>query len=235
MSEDTSTAGVCCIIPVRGGSKGIPRKNLAIVGGLSLLERTILQAAEVYSAADIFVSTEDQELAETASRSGARVIDRPVELAEDESTTNSVVSHLLGAVDPSRARYRSFTILQVTSPFRSASDISAAERLMRSGAYDSVLSAYREAHAHPAKMYWWEGGKATPVAPAHERARRQELPPVYRRNGAIFACTRDYFEATGLLWGGTIGLVVMPRSRSLDIDTTDDLEEARRLIDSPHE
>ncbi|MDG1286919.1 MAG: acylneuraminate cytidylyltransferase family protein [Rickettsiales bacterium] len=221
-----------CIIPVRGGSKGIPRKNLAEFNGISLLEWTINQAMEVYRAEHIMVSTEDEEMAQVANVCGIRLINRPDELAQDSSTTNVVVDHLLAEVDPDGELFGHFTILQVTSPLRNAQDIEKAESMMQAGGYDSVISAYQEQKSHPAKMYQMQEGMAVSVAPEMEYMRRQDLPKIYRRNGAIFSCTREYYDRTDKLWGGNMGIVEMPRQRSVDVDASDDLELAREIFET---
>jgi N-acylneuraminate cytidylyltransferase len=219
-----------CIIPVRGGSKGIPRKNLAEFGGMSLLEWTIQQAKQVYALQDIIVSTEDAELADIAKNAQVTLIQRPAELAQDGSSTNSVVTHLLGQIDPQALRYHHFTILQVTSPLRTPEDIQQAEAKMQKADIDSVLSAYAETNSHPAKTYLLEGETAVPIMAEMQYSRRQDLPTIYRRNGAIFSCTRQFFEQTGKLWGGRIELAIMPKEHSVDIDTLEDLQRARDFL-----
>lgn len=219
-----------CLIPVRGGSKGIPKKNFVIFNGVSLLEWTIQQAKSVYMKEDIFVSTEDPELAKIATDCDVYLIDRPPELARDTSTTVSVVDHLLGEIDPDGMTYQSFTILQVTSPLRQAKDVRQAEKMICTGLYDSVVSAFHEEEAHPAKMYIMEGEYAVSIAPTMQFLRRQDLPKVYRRNGAIFSCTREFYDRTGKLWGGSMGILEMPWRRSIDIDSIEDLEYAKQII-----
>lgn len=220
-----------CVIPVRGGSKGLPRKNAAeLIDTISLLEWTIRQAQASCLADTTIVSTEDEELSQIASTCGAPVLPRPLHLASDESTTGSVVEDLLGKVDPQSRLYRAITILQVTSPLRRVEDIDGAVDLFANGAYDSVVSACAFSGVHPAKLYFLTDEGAQSVAPECETRRRQDLPPIFQRNGAIFMVTREYFEDTGRLWGGRTGLLQMPAARSLDIDTLDDLEAARRYI-----
>ncbi len=219
-----------CIIPVRGGSKGIPRKNLAEFNGMSLLEWTIEQAKEVYKNEQILVSTEDAEMAMVAKATGVTLIDRPIELAQDETTTNAVVDHLLAEIDEDGSKFNHFTILQVTSPLRNAEDIQKAENLMQTAEYESLVSAYLETESHPAKMYQMQNGKAVSVAPKMEYMRRQDLPKVYRRNGAIFSCTRSFYDRTGKLWGGGMGIVEMPKTRSVDVDTPEDLARANQFF-----
>lgn len=218
-----------CLIPVRGGSKGIQRKNLAeIADGISLLEWTIRQAKSVLRQDDIFVSTEDEEMFAVAARCGVVAVRRPLDLARDESTTNSVMEHLLTTID--ETCYAALAVLQVTSPLRTTHDIKAGLLRMATGEYDSVVSVFEEDQCHPAKMYLLESGVAIPVLPAYEASRRQELPRVFRRNGAIFMVTREFYRETGRLWGGRTGLIEMPRDRSVDIDAPADLVAARKII-----
>lgn len=224
---------IVCVIPVRGGSVGIPRKNLSeISGGVTLLEWTIDQALRCFPSEDVFVSTEDPEMARVAEARGANVVVRPEALARDDSTTVDVVEHLLSEMDSSASRFDAIFILQVTSPLRRDEDVVEAITLFRSGNFDSVVGAFEVTDTHPAKMYFLEEGVAKSVAPEYETHRRQDLPPVYRRNGSIFLVRLSYYAEVGLLWGGRVGLVRMPRDRSIDIDTPEDLERARAIVRS---
>jgi len=180
----------------------------------------------------VYVSTEDAELAGIARSCDAQVVDRPADLARDSSTSASVVEHLLQQVDLAAQLYDSIAILQVTSPLRNVGDILKSRELIALDDYDSVVSAYEETNTHPAKMYYLEDGKAVSVAPQYESSRRQDLPQVFRRNGAIFVVTREHFNRTGRLWGGRTGLVQMPQARSIDVDTLEDLLVARQYLEA---
>ena len=103
---------------------------------------------------------------------------------------------------------------------------------MQSGKFESLVSAYIETEAHPAKMYHLQNGTAVSVVPEMEYLRRQDLPKIYRRNGAIFACTREFYDRTGKLWGGKMGMVEMPKDRSVDVDMPDDLVTAREIFET---
>lgn len=226
---------ILCVIPVRGGSKGLPRKNAAhIVDGVTLLEWTARQALDCYLAEDIVVSTEDDELSRIAKVCGLPVVERPTKLAQNDTTTAAVVDHLLDLLDPKATRFDAVAILQVTSPLREADDIRRSIEMINSGAYDSVVSAFETKTCHPAKLYFLdetgENPVARPVSTEHEFSRRQDLPQAFRRNGAIFLVTRDHYARTGRLWGGRTGLVIMPESRSVDIDRAADLETARLIL-----
>lgn len=223
-----------CIIPVRGGSKGLKRKNaLEIKTGISLLEWTVHQAHSAYPKEDVVISTEDFELSKIAKDAGARVFERPMNLAQDSSTTSDVVYNVLDQLsDPSA--YEAIAILQVTSALRTREDILKSIEMMQSKIYDSVISAYESLSSHPAKQYFIneiEGNKiASSFVPLLQHANRQERPKVFQRNGAIFTVTKDFFLKTSHLWGGRIGIVDMPFERSIDIDTADDLKKARLLL-----
>lgn len=223
-----------CVIPVRGGSKGLPRKNLLeLAPGLTLIDHAIEQARAVYATEEVLVSTDDAEMAAVARRQGAEVAMRPAELARDESTTASVVDHLLDTLDPDGAKFGTIVILQVTSPLREVGDIAKGKALMATGNFDSVVSAYADDGPHPAKTYLVEGGVARSVMPDYETSRRQDLPSMFRRNGALFMVTRDHYARTGRLWGGRTGLVEMPHERSIDIDRPQDFKLARaRFLES---
>ncbi len=224
-----------CIIPVRGGSKGIPGKNARkIYKNISLLEWTINQAKSAFPLNNIFVSTEDHELKNITLNNGIFLVNRPMELATDDATTSSVVKHLLKEVDSKCEKFNSITILQVTSPLRQKKDILNAVNMINQKNYDSVLSVYQSDNS-AAKTYILEEGNAKSILPNYEFLSRQKLPIFYRRNGAIFSVKRELFDLTGKLWGGDLGLVIMEKERSIDIDNFEDLENARKYLCSYQE
>ena len=219
-----------CIIPVRGGSKGLPRKNLLkIYKNISLLEWTINQAKKVYECEKIIVSTEDFELKSIAKELNVRVVNRPADLAKDKSSTLSVIDHLFEIFESEEMILDSFTILQVTSPLRDSKHIKNSLELINSNKYDSVLSVYID-DKHPAKNYFYNNGFLEPVIPNYEFLPRQLLPVVYRRNGAIFSVTRNFYKKNKKLWGGKIGYVLMDKERSIDIDYYEDFIKAKEFI-----
>ena len=232
---------ILCIIPVRGGSKELPRKNfLEIKKNISLLEWTIKQANEIFDNDDIVVSTENLELSNIAKAVGTRVIDRPNELAQDESTTADVVNHVLKYLDPNGKIYEALVILQVTSALRQNEDINKSIKMIKSKKYDSVISGFETINNHPAKQYTIDETEgisiAKPVLPEshplqQKHANRHQRSKIYQRNGAIFLVTQKFFIQTGLLLGGRIGLVKMPLERSIDIDTEDELKQVRKILE----
>jgi len=231
---------VLCLIPVRGGSKGLLRKNaLEIKEGISLLEWTINQANEVFENDDIIVSTEDLELSSIARNVGARVLDRPIELAQDDTTTAAVVEDVLKHLDPEEKIYDAICILQVTSALRRKEDVLQALKMISSRKYDSIISCFELMNSHPAKQYTINETQdllvAEPILPEshplqQRHANRHQRAKIYQRNGAIFIVTRKHYIKTGRLWGGCIGIIKMPFERSIDIDTEDELNQARFFL-----
>lgn len=214
-----------CVVPVRGGSKGLPRKNaLPVKDDISLLEWTLREAQKSILKESLVVSTEDAELAAIASRCGVKVALRPEALARDESTTAEVIAHLLAQQDEG---IETLCVLQATSPLRTVADIDAAAALMAQGGVDSVVSVCAYEGVHPAKMYVETDGGAQPVMQLPQSTRRQERSNIFVRNGAIYMVRRPFFDETGSLWGGKTALLKMPKERSIDIDTLADLDAAR--------
>ena len=212
------------IVPARGGSKGIPGKNLRTVGPRTLIEWTARSALP--SRLDrVIVSTDSKEIANEAERAGLEVpFLRPGELATDASLTIDVVQHALSELGTS---WDTVMILQPTSPFRNVEDIDRCLELFAHTKPDSVVSVTEVGDHHPARMKSIEDGFLIdpPFAEDVEGQPRQTLPKLYLRNGAI------YLTATHVLLNGSIkGLrslaYVMPEERSLNIDNEFDLRIA---------
>lgn len=215
------------IIPARGGSKGIPRKNIRPVLGLPLIGYTIRSAQESRLLTDCIVSTEDSEIALIAEGLGASVpFVRPSDLATDTATSIDVLKHGLAFMeDAKKIQYDYLMMLQVTAPLRTAEDIDAAiERLLESDA-DAIVSVCRVDDPHPGKMMRVQEGQLSPFCPElwHERVRRQELPPVYFLNGAIYLVRTSVLREQDSIWGKKTLALEMPPERSVNIDAEMDL------------
>jgi CMP-N-acetylneuraminic acid synthetase len=211
-----------CIIPARGGSKGVPRKNLQLVGGVPLLARAIRTAQAAALVDRVAVSTEDAEIAAVARGAGVEVIDRPVELASDEARTDAVLLH---ALDVQEVEPEILVCMQCTSPFTIPQDVDGCVRvLMCRRDLDCVLTAT------PVHLFLWHcDGQpyATPVNhDASQRQPRQDLLPQYLETGAVYALRVTGFLAGGMMRHGRIGLYIQPPERVLDIDEPLDLERA---------
>ncbi|MBW2017501.1 MAG: NTP transferase domain-containing protein [Deltaproteobacteria bacterium] len=212
------------IIPARGGSKGIPRKNLRPLRGKPLISYAIQAALDSEKVGRVVVSTEDEEIALFAERFGAEVIKRPENLAGDDVTLDPVVVH---AVESAENRwgevYDAVVTVQPTCPFVTGGDIDQAiEKLAAEGA-DTLLTAHEDRH-----LRWKEEGGR--IVPDYEkRLNRQLLPPCYRETGVINACTRKQLR-TGTRVGEKISLMVLDEIKSIDIDTYHDFWVAEMIL-----
>ena len=228
-----------CVIPARGGSKSLPGKNLARLGGESLVHRAVRAARDSERCSRIVCSTDSDAIAAEAIGAGADApFRRPAQLATDVSPTIDAVIHATGWVETERGRpVDLICILQPTSPLRTAEDLRAAIDLLLDSRppVDSVVSVCEVADAHPAWLRKIEGGLLTPYFPdLKEPTRRQDLdshPAPYRRNGAIYVTRRDVVMIDRTVYGSRCLPYVMPDERSIDIDTETDLAVARALWD----
>ena len=226
---------ILAIITARGGSKGIPRKNLAPLDGRPLLAWTLEVALKSPSVTRTLVTTDDEEIARVARQLGADVpFLRPAEFSTDEATSMSVLRHTLEWLSKEERYHPSlFVLLQPTSPFRSIGDVEGAVRLHASSGADAVMSV-RPATDHP---LWTKrmgaDGRLTPYVTGEPRPpRRQELPVAWVPNGAVYVAAPGFVETHGSFDDGSAVGFPMPAERSLDIDTPWDLEIARRIVET---
>jgi N-acylneuraminate cytidylyltransferase len=202
------------VIPARGGSKGIPRKNLVDVNGLPLIGYAI-RASLASGVAETWVSSEDDEILEAAARFGARPLRRPRELAADTSSSEEALLHFAENVDFDR-----LVFLQATSPMILADDIDRALALLDE--YDSVLSVTEFT------QFVWIDGK--PNYDLNQRKRRQDSAPAYLETGSLFATSRQALLRSRNRLSGRIGYCLVPKLRAFDVDSPEDLEVVRKLM-----
>jgi CMP-N,N'-diacetyllegionaminic acid synthase len=217
---------VVALIPARGGSKGIPRKNLVDVAGKPLLAWTVEAALASRAVTRVVVSTDDEEIAGVAEALGAEVLDRPAELAADETPMLEVVRHALGELGPTEV----LALLQPTSPLRSAENVDEAVALLVDSDADAVISVVEVPHRfEPGSLMGIEAGRL--VRLGDSAPRRQDKPSLYARNGpAVLALRPDRLGDD--LYGGDCRPYVMAPRESLDVDDESDLELARLLLAS---
>lgn len=220
------------VIPARGGSKGVPGKNIRGLGGRPLIAHTI-EAAATSRLCRTIVSTDDPEIAAVARSHGADVpFRRPVELATDDARAVPVMQHAVAAAEAmGDDAYDVVVMLQPTTPYRRAADIDEALELLDSTGADSVISVTDVGGHHPARMKFLEAGRLIdpPFAESYENQPRQELRPMYIRNGAIYATRRHVLDAGGFKGDDCVALV-MPEWRSVNIDTESDFLLAEFLL-----
>lgn len=204
------------IIPARGGSKGIPAKNLQAIGGVPLVGWAVRAALGARSIAAVYVSTDSERIARVAREYGAQVIVRPAELARDETPTLPVVRH---AIDQFAEQPDAVAILQCTSPLTISEDVDCAVGLLDQ--HDSVVSVVED-HGYLVSR---EGLPLNHSADDRRR-RRQDREVQYRLNGALFVLRCPLPDE----WPDRCGLYIMPPERSIDIDHPVDLHLAEALL-----
>jgi CMP-N-acetylneuraminic acid synthetase len=225
---------VLAIIPARGGSKGIPRKNLAPLGGRPLIAYTCDAAAASRRLTRILVSTDDEQIFALAQTLGLETpLLRPSHLAADDTPMVDVLLDVVATLER-REAYRPDTIvlLQPTSPFRRAEHIDAAVDLLNDSGADSVVSVLPVPHQFtPASLMRLEGNRLLPAAEGELRLRRQDKPRLFARNGpAVVAVRTAMLVDRGTLYGPDTRGLVMSREDSIDIDDSFDLDLAELLM-----
>lgn len=211
------------LIPARGGSKGVPGKNIIEVAGLPLIAWTILAAQSSKYIDRLIVSSDDSDIIKVARNYRCEApFQRPAELASDEASSADVVLHALHTLED---KYDLLVLLQPTSPLRTTADIDNSVQLLLETGAPSVMSIC-QADKSPFWMYSRNNdGVLKPFIEHKNRPeQRQGLPPVYFPNGAIYVVRCDQFcDQPRFVYPQTRGYL-MPRIRSLDIDTQDDLD-----------
>ena len=220
---------VLAIIAARGGSKGLPGKNVAVCGGRPLIAWSVEAARGSRFVDRTIVSSDDETILAAARAAGAETpFVRPAELATDTARMDAVVAH---AIDAAGGGYDVGVLLQATSPLRLAEDIDGALGRMAETGASSVVGV-TEVDKSP---YWMHSldpdGRLQPLFPEHAAVgRRQELPVVYVFNGAVYAFDVHWFlRGRRFVDEHTLGYP-MPRERSVDIDTAHDLARAEDLF-----
>ena len=224
MSKKNSTTKpkILAVVTARGGSKGIPGKNIKLLGGQPLLAYSIEAAKKSKLITHTIVSTDALEIAEVAKKFGGEVpFMRPKELAEDQTPHVPVMKHAIEFMEKKLGvTFDYAVILQPTSPFRTTDDIDQTLGKLITSKADSAVSLVDVGNEHPVKAKKLVGDKVLPYCiPEPEGTRRQDFPPAYRRSGAIYAMRRDLIVKDGRLYGAHIVGYVVPQERSIDIDT----------------
>jgi len=220
---------VLCIIPARGGSKSIPRKNIIHLAGKPLIAWSIEAALAATSISRVIVTTDDKEIAYIAKIWGAETMLRPPELANDTASSESALLHVIETLKQEENYEADLIVfLQATSPYRSTTDIDDSVKLLQTG-YDSVFSAYSQHFIGRWKID--KNGYACPLNfDPTNRPRRQDLADEYIENGSIYVFKPDILQSTGSRMGGRIGIYIMAEERSWQIDKPEDLKFLEKLM-----
>lgn len=220
------------IVPARGGSKGVPGKNLKKVGGRSLIAHAACVGLQ--SLCDrVVLSTDSPEYAREGLRSGLEVPGlRPQRFAQDSTPMMDVIRHMVNLVEGERAKVDTVVLLQPTSPFRSARDVDACLTLLKQKQADSVVSVVRVPdHFNPCTVLWkGKKGLYFPLNKNYRYSRRQDMPPAWIRNGAIYVFRRELLDRKKPTFFGEHMLPYEMEERfHVNIDAPGDLLRARKL------
>jgi N-acylneuraminate cytidylyltransferase len=220
---------VLAIIPARGGSKGLPGKNLRQLNGQPLIVWSIQSALAAARVTDTVVSTDDEEIAAVARNSGAQVpFIRPAHLATDDAPTEPVMLHAVETMEQTRGRYDAVVLLQPTSPLR------------LHGTLDRALAAYEQASADSlvgvaeSHLFFWQDGDPPQASYDYRnRPRRQDIPSAsrrYRETGSLYVTNRDLLMAEGNRLAGKVALFPMDEREQFEIDSQTDFAVLEALM-----
>ena len=222
------------LIPARGNSKGVPRKNARLLHGKPLLQYTVESAVACGRLAKIVLSTDDDEIADIGRRLGIDVpFRRPAELSADTTPMLPVIQHAIGWLEAQGDTFDAVCLLQPTNPLRRASDIVAClDLLERSGAdaVTTVLKVPAEYNPHWAYFANAEGCLQLSTGEREPIGRRQDLPQAFHREGSVYVTRRDVIMLTNSLYGERLLGFLMDEARSVNINNADDWERAERLV-----
>jgi len=224
---------VFAVIPARGGSKGVPRKNIAPLGGRPLIGWTVASARSSVTVDRLILSSDDPEIVAAAQAEGCEApFLRPAEFSDDAARSIDVVRHAMDwAERAGEGPYDYLVLLQPTSPLRIGADIDQCVRACHESGAPAAVAVVEPPHS----PYWMyareEGGRLSPLLPPPAGAsRRQDLPAAYLPNGAVYVGRWGALrQAETFMMEGAVG-VVMPPERSIDIDTPLDFQVAELLL-----
>ncbi len=222
------------IIPARGGSKGIPTKNIKLLGGKPLLEYTAKAALASKLLSRVILSSDDTEIIEVAKNIGLEVpFVRPEKLSQDHTPSLSVIKHALEFFEAKNEFFDAICLLQVTSPFREEDLIDRSIQKFEGEDLDSLISV-REVPSdfNPHWIFETDSKDHLKIATGDEKiiSRRQELPKAFHRDGAIYITRTDVILKQNSLYGKSIGYIESKNDHYVNIDTPDDWLIAEEII-----
>ena len=216
------------IIPARGGSKGIKKKNLSKLNNKSLIEITALEIQKTKLFEKIILSSESQEILDHGLSLGVEIIKRPKQISKDNSRSEEAVIHVLKRIS-GKFNIKNVGLFQPTSPFRDHINIVKAFKKFKRGNFDSLISVTRIDSKYMKLIYETDNSILSinddlPFLP------RQKLPNAYLPNGAIYIAKADHFLKQKSFFSKKMALYEMDKKSSLDIDTKEDLIKANNLV-----
>lgn len=222
------------IIPARGGSKGIPKKNSKLLGGKPLISYSIEAAQRSNLITELVVSSEDNFILEIAKNNGVKhLIKRPEELATDSSPTILTVIHALNYFKDENIEFDAICLLQPTSPFRPNSIIDNAIEKFKSSKLDALVSVIEVPHNYnPHWVFEEDGNKTLRISTGEKQiiSRRQELPKAFIRDGSIYITKVNVVLNKKSLYGDSLGYIKSDIGVYVNIDTIQDWNEAEDIL-----
>jgi CMP-N,N'-diacetyllegionaminic acid synthase len=225
--------GVLAIVPARGGSKGVPRKNVLPLAGQSLLKYVSDAARSAVRLDRTILSTDDDEIAAEGRKAGLEVpFMRPAALAQDDTPMIDVIRHAIAWVDGQGQGPEFVVLLQPTSPLRQARHVDDVVSLLVTSGADSVVTVVEvPKHLSPDYVMKIDGGVLRPFLPEGARiTRRQDVRPAYFRDGTVYAFRRDTLDRFGNIYGERCVPLLLDASESLSIDSPEDWAAAERIL-----
>ncbi|MCB9111291.1 MAG: acylneuraminate cytidylyltransferase family protein [Anaerolineales bacterium] len=220
------------IIPARGGSKGIPGKNIRLLNGKPLIYYAAKAAYQSELIDRLILTTDSVEIAEAGKILGIEVpFIRPAELARDDTPMLPVIEHALQFMEAQGWQPDTILLLQPTAPLRKAEHIRTAIKMLVDLKCDSVVSVVEvPRHFAPDFVLRLEDGKLKPFLDGPLVTRRQDAHPAYSRDGTIYAFRRDMFVLKHNIYGDDCRPLIIPGDQSCNLDTMDDWQEAEKMI-----
>lgn len=222
---------ICTIITARGGSKGIPRKNIKLLNGKPVIAYSIEPSVASDLIKNTYVTTEDEEISEISKEYNAKVIERPQELAEDDSSSVDVVLHSLDYLEKNNYLPDLFILLQPTSPLRTQTDIENAIKLfVEHDNCDALISVCEIDHSSMLSLRLENEFLVYNCDESFLTTRRQKLPTYYSPNGAIYITTPESLRKNKTFYPKKTIPYIMPKERSVDLDTQFDFKLAEFIL-----
>lgn len=222
------------LIPARGGSKGVPRKNIKLLCGKPLLWYTAQAALEATRLARVVLTTDDEEIAAVGRDCGVEVpFLRPAELAQDSTPTLPVAQHAVRMLEESGDRFDALCLLQPTNPLRRSADIDACIDLLDSSEADAVATILPvPAEYNPHWVYFQDAEGLLRLSTGEDAPipRRQSLPPAFHREGSVYVVRRDVLMDGNSFYGRRFAGFLLDAARHANIDTFEDWERAEKLL-----
>lgn len=225
---------ILALIPARGGSKGVPGKNIKVLGGKPLLAYTSEVALQSKYLTEVIVSTEDKQIIEVAKSLGIKVpFVRPIELAQDNTPTIDVIINALQWYEKQDIFFDAVCLLQATSPFRTVEFLDRAIEKFKEMNSDSLVSVQRVPHEY--NPHWTfevnpDGNLKIATGESQIISRRQELPIAYHRDGSVYITKTKVLLKDKTIYGETTAFIESDAKFYVNIDTLQDWERAEEII-----